>query len=72
MEILSKRRRLVEMASISSKSHTVSSRASSWRRSAIGRWAFGGVTRAEDLLIDIEADFSRDKVRLGLMLELEL
>ena len=72
METLSKRRRLVEMASVSSKSHTVSSRASSWRRSATGRRASGGVMRAEDLLIDIEADFFGDEVRLGSMLELEL
>ena len=54
------------MASVSSESHTISNGASSWRKPATGKGAFGRVTRAEDLLIDTEADFFRDVVHLDL------
>ena len=50
------------MASIFSESHTILSEASSWHRPATGRGALGGETRAKDLLINIKANFSRDKV----------
>ena len=66
METQSRRRHSVETASVSSKSRTISSRASSRHKLATGRGAFGGVTRAEDLLIDIEANFSEDKVHMDL------
>ena len=55
-----------ETASISSESHTISSRASSQCRLAIGRGASRGATRVEDLFIDIDADFSRNEVLLDL------
>ena len=66
METRSKRRHSVETASVFSKSHTISSRASSRHKLATGRGASDGVTQAEDLLIDIEADFSEDKVHMDL------
>jgi len=53
MKARSRRRRSVEMASVSSKSRTISSRASSRHGPAIGRRACEGVMRAEHLLIDI-------------------
>ena len=62
METQSRRWRSVEMASISIESRTVSSGASSQRRPATGRGASKGVMRAEDLLIDIEVNFSGDEV----------
>ena len=66
METQSRRRCLVETASISSESHTISSRAFSQCRLAIGRGASRGATRVEDLFIDIDADFSRNEVLLDL------
>lgn len=56
METRSKR------ASVSFESNIISNGASSWRRPATERGASRGVTRVEDLLIDIEADFSGDEV----------
>ena len=49
------------MISVSSKSRTISSGASSWRRPARRRGAFRGETPAEDLLSNIEADFSGEE-----------
>ena len=49
IEMLSRRRRSVETASSSSKSHTVSSRASSRRRLVRGRGASGGDVRDDDI-----------------------
>ena len=62
MESRSRRRHSIETASISSESRTISSGASSWCKPAAKRWASGGVIRAEDLLINIEVDFSEDEV----------
>lgn len=61
IETCSKRWRLVKMASVSFVSYTVSNGASSRRKPARGRGAFRGETWAEDLIIDIVADFSRDE-----------
>ena len=66
METQSRRRCLVETASISSESYTISSRAFSQCRLAITRGASRGATRVEDLFIDIDADFSKNKVLLDL------
>ena len=66
METQSRRQCLVETASISSESHTISSRASSQCRLATGRGASRGATQVEDLFIDIDADFSRIEVLLDL------
>ena len=60
------RQRSVKTANVSFESYTISSGASSWRRLARGRGASGGEMRAEDLLIDIDADFSRDEVHVDL------
>ena len=54
------------MASVSSESCTLSSKASSQRKTTRGRGAYGGVTRAEDLFFDIDANFSGDEVLLDL------
>ena len=62
METQSRRQRSVEMASILYESYTISSGASSRHKLALGKGASRGVTRAEDLLIDIKDDFSRDEV----------
>ena len=66
IETHSRRRRSVEMANVSFESHIVSSRASSRCRPARGRGASGGEMRAEDLIIDIKANFSGDEVHLDL------
>ena len=66
METQSRRRCLVETASISSESHTISSRASSQCRLATGRGPSRGATRVEDLFIDIDADFSTVLLDLGI------
>ena len=60
------RRRSVETANVSSKSHTVSSRASSWHRPAKRRGASRGDMRAVDLLINIDANFFGDEVHANL------
>ena len=62
METQSRRQRSVEMASIFSESCTISSGASSRHKLASGKGASRGMMRAEDLLIDIKDDFSRDEV----------
>jgi len=62
IEIRSRRQRSVETASVSSKSHIVSSKISSWRRPNRGRRAFGGEVRAKDLVINIDDKFPRDEV----------
>ena len=62
----SMRRHLVETASVSSESRIVSSEASSRRRPARGKRASGGEMQAEDLIIDIDADFSREEVHADL------
>ena len=62
IETQSRRRHSFETASISSKSRTISSGASSWCKSAAKRWASRGVMRAEDLHINIEVNFSEDEV----------
>ena len=66
METRSRRQHSFETASISSESRTISSGASSWCRPVAKRWASRGVTRTEDLLINIEVDFSEDEVHLDL------
>ena len=66
IETHSRRRRSVEMANVSFESHIVSGRSSSRCRPARGRGASGGEMRAEDLVIDIKVDFSRDEVHLDL------
>ena len=50
------------MTSVSSESRTISSGASLLHGPVTRRGAFRGVTLAKDLLIDIDADFSRDEV----------
>lgn len=62
----SRRLRSVETASSSFESSTVASGASSRHRPVRGRGAFGGETRAEDLFIDIDDNFSRDEVHADL------
>ena len=54
------------MASISSESHTISNGSSSRRKPVRGKGASEGEMRVEDLVIDIDADFSGDKVLLEL------
>lgn len=66
IETHSRRHRSVETTSVSSKFYTASSRASSRCRPAKGRKVYGGATCDEDLLISIEADFSRDEVHADL------
>ena len=66
IETHSRRRGSIEMANVSFESHIVSSKASSRCRPARGRGASGGEMRAEDLVIDIKADFSGDEVHLDL------
>ena len=56
IEMRSKRRRSVETANVSSKSHIVSNGATSWRRLVRGREASGGAVRVEDILIDVNED----------------
>lgn len=66
IEICFRRSLSVETISVSFESYTVSSRASSWHRSAKGRRASRGETRVEDLLIDIDVDFFEDEVHVDL------
>ena len=61
IETRSRRQCSVETVSVSSESCTISNGASSCRRLAIGKGVFGEETPVEDLLFDIEADFSREK-----------
>ena len=64
METRSSRRRFIETTSVSSKSHTISSVATSWRRPVRGKGASGGEVQAEDILIDVDDDFPGFKVSL--------
>ena len=66
METQSRRRHSVETASVSSKSCTISNWASSQCMPVTAKGASRGETRAKDLFIDIEANFSRDEVFLDL------
>ena len=61
LETRSKRRRLVETVSVSSKSRTISSGASLWHRPAIGRGASRGETPAKDLFFYIETNLSGEE-----------
>ena len=60
METCSRRWHSIETISASSKSRTISSGASSRRMLAIGKRTSRGETPAEELLFDIEVDFSGD------------
>ena len=55
---------MVETANVSSKSHIVFSRATSWHRLVRGREASGGAVRVEDILIDINEDLVGPEVLL--------
>ena len=55
---------MVETTNVSSKSHTISSVATSWRRPVRGKGASGGEVQAEDILIDVDDDFPGFKVSL--------
>ena len=61
METRSKRWRSIKTLSVSSKSCTISSRASSWRRLATRRDASRGETLAKDFLFNIKDDLSGEE-----------
>ena len=61
METRSRKWHSVEIVSVSSKSHIISSGASSRRRPDIRRGTFGGKMPAEDLVFDVEVDFSKEE-----------